>query len=187
MRYDDVAIPLPGGWTSPFVKWQGALAEISSLDVAAGVTTRALADRQIDPARLDGIVLGWTILRPDIFYGAPTLAARVGAPGLSGPMISQACATSLACLHAAAGAVETGGGAQLVVTMDRTSNGPQLLYPAPSAQGGAPIVTHSQGPTGLRSITELIEELRLRGGGVGVFTGCATGDSGAALVVRVED
>ena len=28
---------------------------------------------------------------------------------------------------------------------------------------------------------------RLRGGGVGLFTGCAAGDSAAALVLRVED
>jgi acetyl-CoA acetyltransferase len=39
---------------------------------------------------------------------------------------------------------------------------------------------HPQGPTGLRSIIELIEELALRGGGVGLFTGCAAGDSGMA-------
>ena len=45
---------------------------------------------------------------------------------------------------------------------------------------------HPQGPTGLRGIVELVEALRLRGGGVGVFTGCAAGDTGAALVVRVE-
>jgi len=45
---------------------------------------------------------------------------------------------------------------------------------------------HPQGPTGLRGIVELVEALRLRGGGVGVFTGCAAGDTGAALVLRVE-
>jgi acetyl-CoA acetyltransferase family protein len=44
---------------------------------------------------------------------------------------------------------------------------------------------HPQGPTGLRSVIELIEELALRGGGVGVFSGCAAGDSGMALVLRV--
>jgi acetyl-CoA acetyltransferase len=49
------------------------------------------------------------------------------------------------------------------------------------------IFGHPQGPTGLRSIAELIEELRLRGGGTGLFTGCAAGDSGAAIVVRVTD
>jgi acetyl-CoA C-acetyltransferase len=49
------------------------------------------------------------------------------------------------------------------------------------------IFGHPQGPTGLRSVTELIEELRLRGGGTGLFTGCAAGDTGAAVVVRVTD
>ena len=46
---------------------------------------------------------------------------------------------------------------------------------------------HPQGPTGLRSTIELIEELALRGGGVGLFTGCAAGDSGMALVLRVRE
>ncbi len=142
MRYVDVAIPAGLAWSSPFAKWQGPLAEVSSIDLAADVTTRALAERGIDPAGLAGLVLGWTIPQPDIFYGAPTLAARLGMPGVSGPMISQACATSVACLHAGAAAVATGGGDQLVVTTDRTSNGPQVLYPAPSAAGGAPISTH---------------------------------------------
>ncbi len=46
---------------------------------------------------------------------------------------------------------------------------------------------HPQGPTGLRLIAELIEALRERGGGTGLFTGCAAGDTGAAVVIRVED
>lgn len=46
---------------------------------------------------------------------------------------------------------------------------------------------HPQGPTGMRSVIELIEELVLRGGGVGVFSGCAAGDSGMALVLRVSE
>lgn len=45
---------------------------------------------------------------------------------------------------------------------------------------------HPQGPTGLRAIAELVEALRRDGGGIGLFTGCAAGDTGAALVVRVE-
>lgn len=45
---------------------------------------------------------------------------------------------------------------------------------------------HPQGPTGLRSVIELIEELALRGGGVGLFGGCAAGDSGMAVVLRVS-
>jgi acetyl-CoA acetyltransferase len=46
---------------------------------------------------------------------------------------------------------------------------------------------HPQGPTGLRSIIELIEELVIRGGGYGLFTGCAAGDTGMAVVLHVGD
>ena len=56
-----------------------------------------------------------------------------------------------------------------------------------NAYGCSLIFGHPQGPTGLRSIAELVETLRLRGGGVGLFTGCAAGDTGAALVLEVTD
>jgi acetyl-CoA C-acetyltransferase len=42
------------------------------------------------------------------------------------------------------------------------------------------------GRCALRSVIEPIEELRQRGGGIGLFTGCAAG-TGAAVVVRVDD
>ena len=45
---------------------------------------------------------------------------------------------------------------------------------------------HPQGPTGARGIAELIEALARRGGGIGLFTGCAAGDTGAAVVLRVD-
>jgi acetyl-CoA acetyltransferase len=56
-----------------------------------------------------------------------------------------------------------------------------------NAYGCSLIFGHPQAPTGLRSVTELIEELRLRGGGTGLFTGCAAGDTGAAILIRVHD
>jgi acetyl-CoA acetyltransferase len=142
MKHEDVAIPAGMAWSSPFAKWQGSLAEVSSIDLAADVTARALTQRGVDPGQLEGLVLGWTTPQQDIFYGAPTLAARLGAAGISGPMISQACATSVACLASAAGAVTAGAGLQLVVATDRISNGPQVIYPAPSATGGAPLLTN---------------------------------------------
>jgi len=51
--------------------------------------------------------------------------------------------------------------------------------------GSSLIWGHPQGPTGMRSIIELIEELVERGGGRGLFTGCAAGDTAAAVVVEV--
>ncbi|MFT5351811.1 MAG: acetyl-CoA acetyltransferase family protein [Gammaproteobacteria bacterium] len=45
---------------------------------------------------------------------------------------------------------------------------------------------HPQGPTGMRSIIELIEELVIKGGGYGLFQGCAAGDTAMAVVIRVS-
>lgn len=83
------------------------------------------------------LVLGLTVPQKESFYGAPTLAARLGFAGVGGPMIAQACATSVAAIHAAA-ASQAGSpdGARLVVTTDRTSNGPHLVYPRTAAPGG---------------------------------------------------
>jgi acetyl-CoA acetyltransferase len=53
---------------------------------------------------------------------------------------------------------------------------------------GCPLIWgHPQGPTALRAIIELIEELALRGGGCGLFEGCAAGDTAMATVIRVGD
>jgi acetyl-CoA acyltransferase len=53
--------------------------------------------------------------------------------------------------------------------------------------GSSLIFGHPQGPTGMRCVIELIEELALRGGGNGLFTGCAAGDTGMAAVIKVSD
>jgi acetyl-CoA acetyltransferase len=143
VRYTDVGIPAGHVWSSPFVRWQGTLSGISSLDVAEAVTRRALSDRGFAPKDLAGLVLGITIPQPASFFGAPTLAARIGAPDISGPMINQACATAVSVFHVAAATVATSGSIQLAVTTDRTSNGPNIIYPTPSAVGGAPLVENA--------------------------------------------
>lgn len=51
--------------------------------------------------------------------------------------------------------------------------------------GSSLIYGHPQGPTVAREVIELIEELVLLGGGYGLFTGCAAGDTSAALVLKV--
>jgi acetyl-CoA acetyltransferase len=51
---------------------------------------------------------------------------------------------------------------------------------------GSPLIYgHPQGPTGTRVIIELIEELVLQGGGYGLFSGCAGGDTAMAVVLKV--
>jgi acetyl-CoA acetyltransferase len=53
--------------------------------------------------------------------------------------------------------------------------------------GSSLIWGHPQGPTGMRLVIELIEELVLLGGGYGLFTGCAAGDTAGAIVVQVGE
>ena len=57
---------------------------------------------------------------------------------------------------------------------DMNNNGCSLIY------------GHAQGPTGARLIIELIEELVQKGGGYGMFDGCAAGDTGAAIILKVK-
>jgi acetyl-CoA acetyltransferase family protein len=51
--------------------------------------------------------------------------------------------------------------------------------------GSSMIYGHPQGPTAGRSIMELVELLAKQGGGYGAFTGCAAGDIGASVVIKV--
>ncbi len=51
--------------------------------------------------------------------------------------------------------------------------------------GSSLVWGHPQGPTGQRLIIEVIEELVLVGGGYGLFVGCAAGDTGAGIVLKV--
>ena len=101
MRYENVVIPLRAAWSSPFIRWQGPTADLNSLELARQVTARALAERGVEWP-IEELVLGWTVPQQEAFYGAPTRAARLGFPDVGGPMISQACATSVAAIHAAA-------------------------------------------------------------------------------------
>jgi acetyl-CoA acetyltransferase family protein len=137
LRFDGVVVPLGAAWSSPFVRWQGATSDLSSLELARQVTARALEERGVQWP-VEELVLGFTIPQKESFYGAPTLAAQLGFADVSGPMIAQACATSVAAIHAAAASQSaSSGGCRLVVTTDRTSNGPHLVYPRSGAPGGA--------------------------------------------------
>jgi acetyl-CoA acetyltransferase len=51
--------------------------------------------------------------------------------------------------------------------------------------GSSLIFGHPQAPTAARLIIEGIEETVIKGGGYMLFTGCAAGDTGAALVLKI--
>lgn len=46
---------------------------------------------------------------------------------------------------------------------------------------------HPQAPMATRGIIEVIEELAIKGGGYGLFSGCAAGDNAMAIVLQVTD
>ena len=131
----DAYVPYGGYWSSPFVKWQGALASQHPLKLAASCAQAALGARGIDPKALTQLVLGFTVPSRHSFYGAPWVATMLGAPGITGPTVMQACATSARCVATAASMV---GGDEVVLAIaaDRCSNGPHLYYPDPNGPGG---------------------------------------------------
>ena len=143
MKIEDVCIPVSASWSSPFVRWQGPAADVNSLDLARQVTEDGLARTGVEWPFAE-LVLGITVPQKEAFYGGPTLAARLGLGRLSGPMLAQACATSVACVHwAAAGQQGTDGGARLVVATteratDRTSSIRGRAHPGrrPTARTG---------------------------------------------------
>ena len=51
--------------------------------------------------------------------------------------------------------------------------------------GSSLIFGHPQGPTATRLVIEGIEETVMKGGGYMLWAGCAAGDCGAALILRI--
>lgn len=130
-------VPYGAYWSSPFCRWQGALGRRHSMELAAETARAFLQRRAIDPEVFDRLSLGITVAQRACFYGAPWMAGLIGAPGIGGPTIAQACATSARLLASAALEIEAGQrGCALAVACDRTSNGPHVLYPDPQAPGG---------------------------------------------------
>jgi acetyl-CoA acetyltransferase family protein len=137
MALEKAFIPYGAYWSSPFCRWQGSLAHLNSVKLAADVARRFLGDRGIPAESLDGLILGITVPQRHSFYGAPWVAGMIGAPGISGQTIGQACATSARMLASAALEVEAGQReCILAVACDRTSNGPHIYYPNHKGTGG---------------------------------------------------
>jgi acetyl-CoA acetyltransferase len=137
MRFENAFIPYGGYWSTPFVRWQGNFANAHPIMLAGEVAVCALQARQIAPDSFDALFLGMTVPQKHSFYGAPWLAGLIGAPGITGPILSQACATSARVLASAASEIEAGTSQTILgMTLDRCSNGPHVYYPNPLGPGG---------------------------------------------------
>lgn len=130
-------IPYGAYWSTPFAKWQGTLANLNSIRLAAEVGRKFLEAKRIPKERIDLGILGITNPQPGSFYGLPWLTGMLGLESVPGPTVQQACATSARALQMAAAEVAQGSaGCALIVCADRMSNGPVVYYPDASAPGG---------------------------------------------------
>jgi acetyl-CoA acetyltransferase family protein len=137
VQFEKVYIPYGGYWSTPFCRWQGSFGHLHAVKFAAEVAVRALQERKISAEVLDGLFLGLTVPQQFSFYGAPWAAGLIGAPGITGPTIGQACATSGRVIANAATEVELGAHTCILALLcDRTSNSPHIYYPNPLAAGG---------------------------------------------------
>ncbi len=130
-------IPYGVYWSTPFAKWQGALANLHSLKLAARTGKAALEAKKFPQEAIDLAILGVTNPQKSSFYGLPWVTAMMGLENVTGPTVQQACATSARALQMAAQEVASKtANCALVVTTDRMSNGPVVYYPDPTAPGG---------------------------------------------------
>lgn len=130
-------VPYKGYWSSPFARWQGSFQNEHPIKLAASTAAKFFELRGLDKAELDGCVLGMTIGAPAWFYANPWFCALMGNDRISGPTVSQACATSATALYTAAAGLESDTYQNmLVATTDRCSNGPHTVWPNPNGPGG---------------------------------------------------
>ena len=130
-------IPYGAYWSTPFARWQGSFSGLHSVEFAAHVARLELERRRIDPKIFDYGVLGFSVPQKHSFFGLPWLTGLIGATGVGGPTLMQACATGARTLLAATQEIEVGlATTALVINCDRTSNGPHLYYPNPRGPGG---------------------------------------------------
>lgn len=132
-----IEIPYGCYWSTPFARWQGSFAGLHAMEFAAHVAKAELSKRGIAPEVFDYGVLGLSVPQKHSFYGLPWLMGMIGADRVTGPTIGQACATGVRTILTAAQEIQSGlSQTALVVTADRTSNGPHLYYPNPQGPGG---------------------------------------------------
>jgi acetyl-CoA acetyltransferase family protein len=138
VKFEHTYVPYGGYWSTPFVRWQGSLAQSHPVELAAQVARQALQERRIEPVAFDSLFFGLTVPSQHSFYAAPWAAAMIGNPDMTGPTIMQACATSARLIGQAAGEIdgERGRGCVLGIVADRTSNGPHIYYPDATGPGG---------------------------------------------------
>ena len=162
--------PVREGGTSTY----GGQTHPADGNAAAVVATRKRARELSRDASIEIAILGFGLARVEPAYmpmaPIPASARALAAAGLAMADIDAVKSHNPFAVNDIAFARETG------FPLARMNN-----------YGCSLIWGHPQAPTGMRAIIELIEELAVRGGGRGLFQGCAAGDSAMAVVLDVRD
>jgi acetyl-CoA acetyltransferase len=133
----EIEIPYGCYWSTPFAKWQGSLQHLHSIELAAWVCRRRLLQWSIDPSNVDHGILGTTVIQHHGFYGLPWLTGLAGLNHVTGPTLSQACATGVRLLVSGMQEIASGlAQVSLAISADRCSNSAHVYYPDPKGPGG---------------------------------------------------
>ncbi|HZL97151.1 MAG TPA: hypothetical protein VFB91_00405, partial [Terriglobales bacterium] len=130
-------IPYRGYYSTPFVRWQGSLANEHSIVLGANTSRRFFESKGWDPKMVEYVLVGSTVYQKQWFYSGPWAAGMMGAAGVPGVLVSQACSTSTFAVYQAGMGIETGlFGNGWCLLADRCSNGPHATWPNPNGPGG---------------------------------------------------
>ncbi|HWS14739.1 MAG TPA: thiolase family protein, partial [Candidatus Methylomirabilis sp.] len=94
-------IPYRGYYSTPFVRWQGSLANEHSIVLGANTSRRFFESKGWDPKMIEYVLVGSTVYQKQWFYSGPWAAAMMGAVGVPGVLVSQACSTSTFAVYQA--------------------------------------------------------------------------------------
>lgn len=134
MAYSKAYIPYGGYYSSPFIRWNGALKAENPVVLGAATARRWFVEKKIDPTIIDFLYFGQTITSPLTFFGHAYAAAVVldrvkDIPALG---LNQVCTTSVTSLALGANDVELGTHeAVFCLSTDRASSTSILLAPNP--------------------------------------------------------
>jgi len=132
-------IPYKGYYSSPFCRWQGAMANENAIVLGARTARNWFIKKDLYPTVIDYMYYGITVAQHRMFYSHTWAAAMLvdNEKPLPALMINQACTTSATCIHLCAvnieaGVYETG----YALMSDRNSNGPHTVWANAFGPGG---------------------------------------------------
>ncbi len=138
MAFTKAYIPYGGYYSSPFVRWKGALSSENPVVLSADTARRWFLEKNIDPTIADFLYMGTTVTNPLTFYSHVYASAVIAdrkkeIPALG---VNQVCSTSTTTLGLAANDIELGNyDGVFCLSTDRCSSSPLLITPNPRTNG----------------------------------------------------